>query len=116
MPRRTLPMAASRTRDHSMSKQKDKPFSLPNAARHLLFARNFLKRPSMLGSLVPSSRFLVNDLLGQVNWGRARVVVEFGPGVGTITQQILKRMRSDAVLIAIELNPDFVSFLREEIQ
>jgi phospholipid N-methyltransferase len=80
-----------------------------------LFARNFFKHPAMLGSVIPSSSFLVNDVLNHVNWESARVLVEFGPGVGTMTQEILRRMRPDAVLIAIELNPDFVSFLQEKI-
>ena len=83
--------------------------------RWLLFARNFLRFPTMLGSLVPSSPFLVNDLLSQIAWERARVIVEFGPGVGTFTHEILRRMRPDAVLVAIELNPDFVTYLKEEI-
>lgn len=69
----------------------------------------------MLGSLIPSSRFLVNDVLNQVNWDKARVIVEYGPGIGTITQEILRRMRPDAVLVAIELNEEFAAFLREEI-
>lgn len=81
-----------------------------------LFARNFLKYPSMLGSVIPSSPFLVNDLVGQVDWNRARVIVEFGPGVGTITREALKRMRSDAVLIVIELNHDFVHYLRATVR
>src|SRR5678815_617675 len=81
-----------------------------------LFARNFIKHPTMLGSVIPSSRFLVNDLMSQVDWGRAQVVVEYGPGVGTITQHILKRMRPDALLIAIELNADFVEYLRREVK
>jgi phospholipid N-methyltransferase len=85
------------------------------ARRWLLFARNFLRFPTMLGSLVPSSPFLVNDLLSQIAWQRARVIVEFGPGVGTFTHEILRRMRPDAVLVAIELNPDFVTYLKEEI-
>jgi phospholipid N-methyltransferase len=50
-----------------------------------------------------------------VDWERARVVVEYGPGVGTITQEILKRIRPDATLVAIELNPEFVEFLQNEI-
>jgi phospholipid N-methyltransferase len=81
----------------------------------LLFARNFLKHPAMLGSVIPSSPFLVNDLLRQVDWERARVLVEFGPGVGTVTREILKRMRTDATLLAIELNEDFVEYLHENI-
>jgi len=80
-----------------------------------LFARNFFKYPSMLGSVVPSSRFLVKDLMAQINWDRARVMVEFGPGVGTITREVLKRMRPDAVLVVIELNQEFVEYLRGTI-
>jgi phospholipid N-methyltransferase len=81
----------------------------------LLFARNFFRHPRMLGSIVPSSRFLIKQLLEPINWARARVVVEYGPGVGGITAEVLRHMRADAVLIAIEMNPDFVSYLRETI-
>jgi len=76
-----------------------------------LFARNFFKHPFMLGSVVPSSPFLVKDMMARVEWERARVLVELGPGVGTITREVLKRMRPDAVLVAIELNTDFVEYL-----
>ena len=70
----------------------------------------------MLGSVIPSSRFLIRQLLAPVDWSRARVIVEYGPGVGVITREILKRMRPDATLIAIELNPDFVRHLRATLQ
>ena len=81
-----------------------------------LFARNFFKYPAMLGSVVPSSRFLVKDIITQIDWNRARVLVEFGPGVGTITREILKRMRHDAVLVVIELNVEFVEYLSNTIR
>jgi phospholipid N-methyltransferase len=76
-----------------------------------LFARNFVKYPAMLGSVIPSSPFLVKNLMGRIDWGRARVLIEFGPGVGTITREVLKRMRPDAVLLVIELNQEFVQYL-----
>jgi phospholipid N-methyltransferase len=82
----------------------------------LLFGRNFLKHPKMLGSLIPSSRFLVNHVLAEVDWKRARVFLEYGPGVGTFTTEILRRMRPDAVLIALETNTDFVQFLRGRLR
>jgi phospholipid N-methyltransferase len=78
----------------------------------LLFARNFFRHPRMLGSIVPSSRFLIRQLLQPINWTRARVIVEYGPGVGGITAEVLRHMRQDATLIAIEMNPDFVRYLR----
>jgi phospholipid N-methyltransferase len=81
----------------------------------ILFAKNFFKHPRLLGSVVPSSPFLVNQLLAPVDWRRAEVVVEYGPGIGNITRQILKRMRPDARLVAIELNSEFVRFLRSDL-
>ena len=93
---------------------------IPSSARSrmtdvLLFAGNFLRHPHMLGSIIPSSRFLVNQVLRPVEWERARVIVEYGPGVGTFTAEILRRMRSDARLVAIETNEDFVQFLRDAL-
>ena len=81
----------------------------------ILFARNFFKHPRMLGSIIPSSRFLVRDLMRQVDWRRARVIVEYGPGVGNITAEVLKRMHRDARLVVFETNDDFVEFLRRSI-
>ena len=80
----------------------------------LVFARNFFKNPKMLGSLIPSSRFLVKQLLRNVNWDQTRVIVEFGPGVGTISGEILRRMRPDATLVVLEINREFVRVLREQ--
>jgi phospholipid N-methyltransferase len=87
----------------------------PVWAQLFLFARNFFRFPAMLGSVIPSSRFLVDDVLSRVDWETARLIVEFGPGVGTMTQEILKRMRPDATLVAVELNPEFVGFLQDRI-
>ena len=78
----------------------------------LLFARNFFRHPRMLGSIIPSSRFLIRQLLQPIDWQAARVIVEYGPGVGCITAEILERMRPDALLVAIETNSEFVRFLR----
>lgn len=81
----------------------------------ILFARNFFKHPRMLGSIIPSSRFLIDDLMKQVEWDRARVLVEYGPGVGNITAEVLRRMRPDARMVVFETNDDFVGFLRDAI-
>ena len=78
----------------------------------LLFAKNFLQHPKMLGSLIPSSRFLVQRLLGRIDWKRAKTIVEYGPGVGTITAHILQRMSPRTKLVVFEMNEDFVRYLK----
>jgi len=81
-----------------------------------LFAQNFLKHPKMIGSFIPSSKYLIERLLGDVDWSRKKVVVEYGPGVGTFTRELLARMPADGTLIAIEMNRDFVAYLRASIR
>src|SRR5699024_2826358 len=80
-----------------------------------LFARNFFKHPRMLGSIIPSSSFLVRRLLEPVDWERARVIVEYGPGVGTITRSILERLHPEATLLVIETNEEFVDYLSRSL-
>jgi phospholipid N-methyltransferase len=92
------------------------PASRPRArSQVLLFAHNFLKHPRMLGSLIPSSRFLIDKVLARVDWKRAKVVVEYGPGVGNFTAAILRRMSPDATLVVIETNEDFIQFLHDSV-
>jgi phospholipid N-methyltransferase len=81
----------------------------------LLFARSFLKNPRMLGSFLPSSRYLTRNLMRHIPRDSA-CIVEYGPGVGTVTLELLKGLRRDGILIAIEQNPGFVQFLRENVR
>jgi phospholipid N-methyltransferase len=98
----------------TVSKNEVQPGGTPRGDA-LLFIRNFFRHPRMLGSIIPSSRFLIKQLLQPVDWDKAKVIVEYGPGVGGITAEILRRMRPDARLIAIEMNPEFVRFLRKTL-
>jgi phospholipid N-methyltransferase len=81
----------------------------------LLFGRTFLRHPRMLGSVVPSSRFLISRIVRQADWPRTRMVVEAGPGVGTVTTAILERLGTGGSLVAFEMNRAFVRHLRSEI-
>jgi phospholipid N-methyltransferase len=67
----------------------------------------------MLCSLIPSSRFLIHRILSKLDWSRAQTIVEFGPGVGTITSHILRRMSPQSRLVVFEMNEDFVSYLTQ---
>ncbi|HET7709642.1 MAG TPA: methyltransferase domain-containing protein [Sphingomicrobium sp.] len=69
----------------------------------------------MVGSIIPSSKILIDRMLGPVDWDETRLFVEYGPGVGTFTRPILDRLGPDATLIAIDTNPDFVKYLKRSI-
>jgi phospholipid N-methyltransferase len=82
---------------------------------HWQFLRGFLKHPVMVGSVIPSSRVLIERMLKPVDWENTKLFVEYGPGVGTFTRPVLEKMGEDATLIAIDTNPDFIKFLRKSI-
>ncbi len=66
--------------------------------------------------MAPSSRHLVARLLAPLALARARVVVEYGPGLGAVTGELLRRLRPDARLVAVEANADFAAHLRAELR
>lgn len=82
--------------------------------RRLAFLQGFLKYPHLVGSVIPSSRFLERRLIDSSGVGTARVVVELGPGTGGTTRAIMQSMPEKGQLLAIEINPQFASLLNSE--
>lgn len=87
-----------------------------NGGPALMFLRGFLKHPVMVGSIIPSSRILIDKMLGPVDWANCKLFVEYGPGVGTFTQHILDRLAPDATLLTIDTNEDFTAYLNAKIR
>ena len=80
-----------------------------------IFFQGFLKHPAMVGSIIPSSDRLIAKMLRPVDWANTKLFVEYGPGVGTFCRPILEKMAPDAMLIAIDTNPDFIRYLEHAI-
>lgn len=72
------------------------------------FFRAFLKAPRTVASVIPSSAFLEKRVIRAANIASAGVVVEFGTGTGGLTRAMLKAMRPDANLLAIERTAAFI--------
>lgn len=78
-----------------------------------LFARRFLRDPKAIGAICPSSRFLARKIVHSVDWKPGVKVVEFGPGTGPFTDEILRLMPAEGRHLAIERDPVFVDLLRD---
>ncbi|MGB3739373.1 MAG: methyltransferase domain-containing protein [Pontixanthobacter sp.] len=70
----------------------------------------------MVGSIIPSSRYTIDAMLGPVKWDECRLFVEYGPGVGTFCGPALERLRQDGALIVIDTNPLFIDYLNRSIR
>lgn len=79
----------------------------------LKFFREAIRDIKTSGTIFPSSRFLTRRIVNTIDFSKAKVIVEFGPGNGIITKEILKRIPKDATLIAFEINDKFFQSLEK---
>ena len=76
------------------------------------FFRTALKNFRSTGAIASSSPALVKKLIAPLPADRPVRIVELGPGDGSVTRAILKRISPDSELTAFEINPDFVEILQ----
>jgi phospholipid N-methyltransferase len=80
----------------------------------VLFFKRFLQRPFQIASIVPSSKAMVERVADKIDFDRARVIAEYGPGEGVHSRAITRRMRDDAQLLLFELDAAFSRDLRRQ--
>lgn len=80
------------------------------------FIKQFFKDKQMVGAVSPSTKFLGEKMLENVDFDTAKLIVELGPGTGVFTDLIIDRMRPDAKLLAFELNDAFHTSLNARIK
>jgi phosphatidylethanolamine/phosphatidyl-N-methylethanolamine N-methyltransferase len=71
-----------------------------------------LRRPATMGAIAPSSPRLAAVLASVVPRTGAPVIVELGPGTGSVSEVIAEKLPAGARHLAVELDPDMVAFLR----
>ncbi|MFB7141324.1 class I SAM-dependent methyltransferase [Gottfriedia sp. NPDC056225] len=79
--------------------------------KNLLFLFQYILRPRTVGAIMPSSRFLASKMLEDINFENASVIVEYGPGTGIFTEQLLKKRLPNIKIILMEKNQEFYNHL-----
>lgn len=69
------------------------------------------------GAVMPSSPFLAQAMIAPLdNISHGARILEVGPGTGSVTRAIARRLRPHDHLDAVELNPQFVEQLRRRCE
>tara|TARA_B110000285_G_scaffold223341_1_gene278703 strand:- start:4265 stop:4819 length:555 start_codon:yes stop_codon:yes gene_type:complete len=79
------------------------------------FIKQFFKDRQMVGSVTPSTRFLAEKMIKNIDFNKDKLIIELGPGNGVFTDLILKQMEPDTKLIILELNNEFYKSLSGRI-
>lgn len=91
--------------------------TLESLENSLSFFFQFIKSPTTVGSLLPSSKKLSKEIVNQISGaeisGSTRRYIEVGPGTGTFTKELIKKLRDEDQLDLVEFDEKFVNVLRK---
>lgn len=73
--------------------------------RFARFVLESLKYPKQIGTFTESSRFVAKKMVQGIDG--TLDVIEFGPGTGSVTLEILRHLPEDGRLTCFEINPSF---------
>lgn len=77
------------------------------------YLQRFIASPRTVGSLVPSSPWLCQAMLNQIDWTQNLNIAELGAADGVLTKRILSHMSANSSLQAYEIQPHFVHALHQ---
>ncbi|MEW6709621.1 MAG: ribosomal RNA adenine dimethylase domain-containing protein [Candidatus Riflebacteria bacterium] len=69
------------------------------------YVSQFCREPRTIGAIAPSSKQLAARMIEPIDFKRARVIVEYGPGCGVFTRHVLEKIDRDrTIFFGLELN------------
>jgi phosphatidylethanolamine/phosphatidyl-N-methylethanolamine N-methyltransferase len=78
------------------------------------FFWSFLRHPKDVSSIIPTSRWSARRLATRIPTDRRVCVVEYGPGTGVVSWEVLRRMTPDSKLLLIEKTPMLAQRLKAD--
>ena len=75
--------------------------------KSLLFLLQYIIKPRTVGAIMPSSKHLAQKMIATINFSDANYIVEYGPGTGVFTDEIINRRSNNTVILLIEYNYEF---------
>ena len=88
-------------------------FKIKNMSK--AFIKEFWKDKKMIGSMVPSSKYLAAKMLDHIRFKNTKLIIELGPGTGIFTEKIIQKLDVTTQLIVLELNSEFYQELKAKI-
>lgn len=75
------------------------------------FFIQYITHPRTVGAILPSSKRLAGKMIDNINFADCKCIVEFGPGTGIFTKEILKKRNENTIFFLIEYNKEFYNIL-----
>ena len=80
------------------------------------FLKRFMESPKMIGSVWPSSKRLAKKMVSTIDFAGAKCIVEYGPGTGVFTKELIEKKQPDTILFLVELNEELYHGLQKKYE
>jgi phospholipid N-methyltransferase len=80
----------------------------------MFFLRRFIGAPRQVGSVMPSSPYLMRAMMDKINWDSALDIAELGAGTGVFTRAIIRKMPQEGNLMVFEIDPELKAIIEKE--
>lgn len=82
----------------------------------LEFLKEYIKHPRSVGAIAPSGQFLAQKMMEPIDFDKAKLIVEYGPGTGSFTRELVERKKPETRLVLIEHNKSFCRTLSKWLE
>jgi phosphatidylethanolamine/phosphatidyl-N-methylethanolamine N-methyltransferase len=83
---------------------------------NLAFMYQYFHQPRTVGALLPSSTHLAKKMVKGIDFEHADCIVEYGPGTGVFTRELIRRRSARTTLLLIEYNRHFYEKVKEQVR
>lgn len=80
----------------------------------LQFFSQYIRHPRRVGAILPSSRHLAEQMVSSINFASSGCIIEYGPGTGVFTEQLILKKQPHTTLLLIENNKEFYEMLNRK--
>ena len=80
----------------------------------LSFIKQYITKPRTVGAVLPSSKYLADEMTSNINFNKATCIVEYGPGTGVFTDNIINHKNTNTIVLLFENNLEFYNLLNDK--
>jgi len=78
------------------------------------FIQEYMRHPRAVGAIMPSSKSLAKKMMKPIPFKEITCIIEYGPGTGVFTEEVVQNKRKDTIFLAIEANETFYNILKKK--
>ncbi len=84
--------------------------------KELSFILQYIRKPRATGAILPSSNYLADKMVEDIDFKHARCIVEYGPGTGIFTEKLLENRSENTIVMLFEYNQEFCDLLKDKFR